>query len=53
MSVTAVDGKATATTSALSKAIEAKKQGQTVSLKLSTQAGTQTARVRLSQRPID
>ena len=51
--ITAVDGQATATTSALSKAIAAKKPGQVVSLKLATQAGTQTVKVRLGQGPID
>ena len=51
--ITAVDGQATATTSALSKAIEAKKPGQVVSLKLATEAGTQTVKVRLGQGPID
>jgi S1-C subfamily serine protease len=51
--ITAVDGQATATTSALSKAIEAKKPGQVLTLKLATQAGTQTVKVRLGQGPID
>jgi S1-C subfamily serine protease len=51
--ITSVDGQATATTPALSKAIEAKKAGQVVSLKLATQAGTQTVKVRLGQGPID
>ncbi len=36
-----------------SKVIEAKKPGQVVSLALSTQAGTQTVKVRLGQAPID
>jgi S1-C subfamily serine protease len=51
--ITAIDGQATATTSALSKVIEAKKPGQVVSLKLATQAGTQTVKVRLGQGPVD
>lgn len=51
--ITAIDRQATATTSALSKAIEAKKPGQVVSLKLATQAGTQTVKVRLGQGPVD
>ena len=51
--ITAVDGQATATTTALSKVIEAKKPGQVVSLALSTQAGTQTVKVRLGQAPIN
>jgi S1-C subfamily serine protease len=51
--ITAIDGHATATTSALSKVIEAKKPGQVVSLTVSTQAGTETVRVHLGQGPID
>ena len=51
--ITAADGQATASTSALSKAMEAKKPGQIMSLKLATQAGTETVKVRLGQGPID
>jgi len=51
--ITAVDGHATATTTALSKVIEAKKPGQVVSLAVSTQAGAQTVKVQLGQAPID
>jgi S1-C subfamily serine protease len=51
--ITAVDGHSTATTTALSKVVEAKEPGQVVSLKLSTQAGTKTVRVHLGQAPID
>ena len=46
-------GKATATTSALSKVIDAHKPGQKVSLSLSTASGTKTVSVRLGEGPID
>ena len=51
--ITAVDGQATTTTSALSKVIDAHKPGQTVSLTLSTRSGTETVSVRLGEGPID
>ena len=51
--ITAVDGQATATTSALSKVIDAHQPGQTVSLSLSTASGTKTVSVRLGEGPID
>jgi S1-C subfamily serine protease len=51
--ITAVDGKATATTSALSKVIAAHRPGQTVSVSLSTASGAKTVSVRLGKGPID
>jgi S1-C subfamily serine protease len=51
--ITAVDGKATATTSALSKVIDAHKPGQTVSVSLSTQSGMEKVSARLGEGPID
>ncbi len=51
--ITAVNGQATATTAALSNAIEAKKPGQVVSLRVSTEAGTETVQVPLAQAPVD
>ncbi len=51
--ITAVDGHATATTSALSKVIGAHKPGQTVSVSLSIGSGTETVSVRLGEGPID
>lgn len=51
--ITAVDGKATATTTALSKAVNAHQPGQTVSITLSTGNGTSTIHVQLGSGPID
>ena len=51
--ITAVNGRATATTAALSNVIEAKKPGQVVSLTVSTQSGTETIQVHLAQAPVD
>ncbi len=51
--ITAVNGQATATTTALSNAIEAKKPGQVVSLTVGTEAGTETIQVHLAQAPVD
>jgi S1-C subfamily serine protease len=51
--ITAVDGQATPTTTALSKVVDAHKPGQTVSLLLSTRSGTKTVSVRLGEGPID
>ena len=51
--ITAVNGQATATTTALSNAVEAKKPGQVVNLTVSTQSGTETIQVRLAQAPVD
>jgi S1-C subfamily serine protease len=50
--ITAVDGHATPSTSALSKLMHAKRPGQDVSLTVATQSGTETVRVRLGQAPI-
>jgi S1-C subfamily serine protease len=51
--ITALDGQATPTTTALSKVIDTHKPGQTVSVVLSTQSGTKTVSVRLGEGPID
>jgi S1-C subfamily serine protease len=51
--ITAVDGQATATTTALSNAVEAKKPGQVVSLTVTTPAGTGTVQVHLAPAPVD
>jgi S1-C subfamily serine protease len=51
--ITAVNGHATATTTELSNAVEAKKPGQVVSLTVSTQSGTETIQVNLAQAPVD
>ncbi len=51
--ITAVNGQPTATTTALSDAIEAEQPGQVVSLTVSTQSGTETIPVHLAQAPVD
>lgn len=51
--ITAVNGRPTATTTALSNAIEAKQPGQVVSLRVSSQSGTGTIQVHLGQAPVD
>ena len=51
--ITAVDGQATAATSALSKVIDAHKIGQTVSVSLGIGSGIETVSVRLGEGPID
>ncbi len=50
--ITAVDGQATATTSALSKVIDTHKPGQTVSVSLGTGSGIEKVSVRLGEGPI-
>jgi S1-C subfamily serine protease len=50
--ITAVDGHATPSTSALSKLIQAERPGEHVSLTVATQSGTETLQVRLGQAPI-
>ena len=50
--ITAIDGHATSTTSALSKLVQAEHPGQTVSLTIYAEAGPETLRVRLGQAPI-
>jgi S1-C subfamily serine protease len=51
--ITAIDGTATATTAALSKAVDAHQPGQTVSITLSTAGGTATVHLQLTVGPID
>lgn len=51
--ITAINGHATPTTTALSKVIEALKPGDAVSLTVSTDNGTQTVRAHLAQGPVD
>ncbi len=51
--ITALDGKATPTTSALSKAVLSRKAGQVVTLTVSTPSGTSKVKVTLGEGPID
>jgi len=51
--ITAVDGKATPNTSALSKAVLSHKPGQVVTLTLATPSGGATVKVALGEGPID
>lgn len=51
--ITQVDGKATTSTTSLSKAIDEHKPGQAVTLTISTAAGAQTVTVKLAAGPID
>jgi S1-C subfamily serine protease len=51
--ITACDGQATATTTSLSKVVDAHRAGQIVILTLSTQDGTKTVQVKLGKGPID
>lgn len=51
--ITAIDGKATTTITSLSKAVDAHKPGETLSITLSTSAGTNTIKVKLGAGPID
>ena len=50
--ITAVDGHATPTTTALSRQVGGHRPGQVVSVALSTQRGSRTVQVRLGQGPI-
>jgi S1-C subfamily serine protease len=51
--ITAIDGKATPSTTALSKVVLSHKPGQVVKLSVSTPNGNQTVSVRLADGPVD